>query len=86
MRISGQEFPERPPDLARGPDRVKKYRDIVRALEFAASSCGEVDRSLYKSIRQVQAHAMNKLAVQKAERMIGTKPSATSIGGGLLSD
>lgn len=59
MRISGWEFPERPPNELRAKDRAEKYRQICEALDFAARACGEVDRRLYKSIREQQAFSLN---------------------------
>lgn len=61
LRISGHEFPERPPDRSGGAGRVRKYVEMLNALEYAAEQCGEVDRTLYKSIRECQAFALNLL-------------------------
>lgn len=59
LRISGNCFPERPPNLGKTKERAARYAELVASLEHAAGLCAEVDRSLYKSIREAQSHAMN---------------------------
>ena len=49
-------------------DRVRRLAAVVDSLEFAASRCTEVERSLYRAIREAQAHAENLLANQIAEK------------------
>lgn len=80
MRISGWEFPERPPNELRAKGRAEKYRQICEALDFAARACGEVDRRLYKSIREQHAFALNlhRRAVQDSPGAVA--PSMTQAG------
>lgn len=72
LQISGHSFPDRPPNAMNRYTRLQRYTYIADALAFAALACNEVDRSLYKSIREVQAHALNlgQRAAADSPRMV----------------
>jgi len=69
LKISGRVYPGRPPGHRSVRDRERRLSDLCRSLDHAAGLCGEVERRLYKAIRQVQAQAENLRDAQRAERL-----------------
>lgn len=69
LRVSGREFDSRPPHRGGSSSSSKRLSEIVEALDFAAGNCSELERRLYKSIREVQAHAMNLRDQNTRERL-----------------
>jgi hypothetical protein len=69
MRLSGRSYDERPPSKGVRDSRVRRLTLLVESLNFAAESCTELERRLYKSIREVQAHAENLRDQVKAESL-----------------
>lgn len=69
IRISGREYPERPPNKSAKLERKRRLMLIVQSLNFASETCSETERRIYKSIREAQAHAENLLDQVKGERL-----------------
>jgi hypothetical protein len=67
VKISGRVYKSRPPAAGISSDRSRRLASIVDSLSFAASSCVEPERRLYKEILQVLAHAENLMDQQARE-------------------
>lgn len=59
VRISGREYPERPPGKGYAGEELRRLCAICESLKFSSESCSERERALYKSILEVRAHAEN---------------------------
>lgn len=69
LRISGREYPARPPSDGRVGDRLRRLLLITSALEYASGRCSEPERKLYKSILEVRAHAENLVDQVRGEKL-----------------
>lgn len=77
VKISGREYPERPPSKNANVERVRRLLSIVDSLKFASDQCSEQERRLYKSILEVRAHAENLVDQVRGERL--ADPSFTDL-------
>lgn len=59
LRISGREYPARPPSKGGQLSQKRRLLLIVQSLRFASETCSETERALYKTILQALAHAEN---------------------------
>lgn len=77
VKISGREYPERPPSKLANVERVRRLLLIADSLKFASEHCSEQERRLYKSILEVRAHAENLVDQVRGERL--RDPSFTDL-------